>query len=86
MLLSAFFWGYITTQLVGGIAARKFGPKAIMSFCIVVPSFFTLLIPVVARQSVALFVICRVLTGVAAGVCYLEGKCEKMRRNNEILK
>jgi hypothetical protein len=50
------------------MAARKFGPKAMLIFVIVVPSFFTMFIPFVAPRSEVLFVACRVLTGVAAGV------------------
>ena len=42
-----------------------------MLFVIVVPSFFTMFIPYVAPRSEALFVLCRVLTGVAAGVCLM---------------
>eukprot|EP00026_Physarum_polycephalum_P005393 Phypoly_transcript_05427.p1 GENE.Phypoly_transcript_05427~~Phypoly_transcript_05427.p1 ORF type:complete len:470 (+),score=45.01 Phypoly_transcript_05427:477-1886(+) len=70
MFLSAFFWGYITTQLIGGMAARRFGPKAMLIFVIVVPSFFTMFIPFVAERSEAMFVICRVLTGIAAGATF----------------
>jgi len=70
LFLSAFFWGYITTQLLGGMAARKVGPKMVMSFVILVPSLFTLAIPYVASRSAAALVICRVLTGVAAGATF----------------
>lgn len=30
VLLSAFFWGYVITQIPGGIAASRFGPKAVI--------------------------------------------------------
>lgn len=67
LFLSSFFMGYITTQLVGGMAARKLGPKFMISFVIVVPSIMTMLIPLVAKKSEFLFVLCRVLTGVFSG-------------------
>jgi len=67
MYLSAFFWGYITTQLVGGVSARRFGPKVMMGLVILVPSLFTLAIPYVAHRSDIALVACRVMIGVAAG-------------------
>jgi len=67
LFLSSFFWGYITTQLVGGVAARKFGPKPTQIFVIIVPCILTLFIPWVSKNSEALFVTVRVLCGVAAG-------------------
>lgn len=70
IFLSSFFWGYITTQLVGGVAARKLGAKFMLSFVVVVPSIFTMLIPLVAAWSPVLFVACRVIIGAAAGATF----------------
>lgn len=71
LFLSAFFWGYIVTQLPGGMLARKLGPKLMMAAVIVIPSLFTLAIPFVAHKSAAALVACRVMTGLAAGVCLM---------------
>ncbi|XP_039292076.1 putative inorganic phosphate cotransporter isoform X3 [Nilaparvata lugens] len=44
-VLSAFFWGYFILQIPGGILARKFGPKPVLTTAVFVGSCASLLIP-----------------------------------------
>ena len=49
VILSAFFYGYICTQLIGGIISDKWGGKLGMLFGIGVLSLGSILSPVMAR-------------------------------------
>jgi MFS family permease len=62
-LLSAFFYGYLTTQLLGGWLATRYGSKPVMLAGVLGPSLLTLLTPVLAPYSDALIAL-RVLEGV----------------------
>lgn len=64
-MLGCFFWGYMASQIPGGILADHYGGKNVFGLGILGTSLFTLLGPVAARTSVDLFIIVRVLTGVA---------------------
>ncbi len=66
--LSAFFWGYIGSQLIGGFLARKLGAKVVHMFAITVPCILTVITPFVALRR-ELFVAIRVLIGFTEGVC-----------------
>ena len=50
MILSAFFYGYICTQLIGGTISDKWGGKLGMLLGIGVLSLGSILSPVMARQ------------------------------------
>ena len=45
---SAFLWGYVSTQFVGGTLADRFGGKAVMSFGMLFFSIASVLLPLVA--------------------------------------
>ena len=63
-VLSAFFYGYILTQVSGGWLATKFGGKHIYSLGIVMTSVLTLITPVSANVSVWMLIGVRVLEGM----------------------
>lgn len=69
MVLGAFYYGYLATQIIGGLIAEKFGGKRLMLFGLSFMSLLTLLSPVItgAGGYKALFTT-RVLGGMAA-VC-----------------
>ncbi len=48
-MLSAFGYGYVTTQLLGGRAAERFGVRAVYGRCLAACGALTLLSPVAAR-------------------------------------
>ena len=52
LVLSSFSFGYITTQLIGGILAERFGAKWIFGVCILVCSLLEFVIPLAANGNV----------------------------------
>jgi len=64
--LGAFYWGFIATQILGGVLAERFGGKWIVGTGILLADFLTLISPEVARSGgyVALIIV-RVLTGLS---------------------
>ncbi|XP_046751152.1 putative inorganic phosphate cotransporter [Diprion similis] len=71
VILSSFFWGYIVTQIPGGILADKFGGKYTLGLGILSTAIFTLLTPVVVEtfDSTGLIVL-RVLMGLGEGTTF----------------
>nr|CAD7452614.1 unnamed protein product [Timema tahoe] len=66
-ILSAFYYGYITTQIIGGRLGEKYGAKFIMGPGLLAAGIMSLLTPIAARYHVAAFAVVRILTGVFAG-------------------
>lgn len=71
LVLSSFFWGYIITQMPGGMLADKYGGKATLGLGMLLSSLSTIITPLVARMygPVAL-VILRVIIGLSQGPLY----------------
>ena len=67
-LLSAFFWGYLITQIPGGIFAARFGAKRTLSSGVLIWSALTIATPVCASISTSLLFTVRVCVGLAEGV------------------
>ncbi|XP_043470642.1 putative inorganic phosphate cotransporter [Leptopilina heterotoma] len=69
VVLSSFFWGYIWTQIPGGLIAQRWGAKRIYGTCMGVCALVTLLVPFAAFhggwQAVCA---CRVISGFCQGV------------------
>ncbi|XP_028401386.1 sialin-like [Dendronephthya gigantea] len=70
LILSSFFFGYITTQIPGGFLASKYGGKNLFGGGILIASILTMLTPVATRRSVSWLIALRVLEGIAQGVIY----------------
>lgn len=71
LLLSSFFWGYIVTQLPGGLLASRFGGQKIYGFGILITSILTLLTPIVAKQGGYWWILTlRILEGFGEAVTY----------------
>uniref|UniRef100_A0A915PI03 Major facilitator superfamily (MFS) profile domain-containing protein n=1 Tax=Setaria digitata TaxID=48799 RepID=A0A915PI03_9BILA len=66
-VLGAFFWGYLSSQIIGGYLASRYGGRAVISFSIVGCIILTLISPLAAKTSVYAFVAVRVLMGVVQG-------------------
>eukprot|EP00794_Sanderia_malayensis_P012121 gene12121-13372_t len=64
LILGSFFYGYLVTQLPGGLLATYFGGKWVFGIGILVTSVLTVLTPIVARYSVTLFIALRVVEGL----------------------
>nr|CAD7415007.1 unnamed protein product [Timema poppensis] len=69
-ILSAFYYGYITTQIIGGRLGEKYGAKFIMGPGLMAAGIMSLLTPLAARYHLAAFAVVRILTGVFAGVFF----------------
>lgn len=70
LVLGAFFYGYIITQIPGGILAEKYGAKWLFASGMLLTSISTLLTPLAARWSVWALVFARVIEGLGEGVAY----------------
>jgi len=74
-VLSAFFWGYATTQVIGGYLSDRCGAKLVMISAMVGWSLLTLITPVLTRTCCGgsrlavlhMFVVLRILTGCVQG-------------------
>ncbi|CAF4662051.1 unnamed protein product [Rotaria sp. Silwood1] len=67
IVLGAFFYGYITMQIIGGNFAEKFGAKWIFGGCVFISGLLTLLTPLAARIHVGFLIAIRFLAGVVCG-------------------
>lgn len=64
MILGAFFYGYVITQIPGGYLAEKYGGKWLFGLGTLVTAFFTLLTPVAAKAGLSSFIAVRLLEGL----------------------
>ncbi|OIT07332.1 PREDICTED: ascorbate transporter, chloroplastic [Nicotiana attenuata] len=68
LIQSSFFWGYLLTQIVGGIWADKLGGKVVLGFGVVWWSIATVLTPIAARMGLPFLLVVRALMGIGEGV------------------
>ncbi|KAF2349240.1 Major facilitator superfamily [Trinorchestia longiramus] len=61
---SSFFWGYIVTQIPGGLIASRFPAHRVFGLAIAVSSFLNLFIPVTSRMHPVAVIIVRVMQGL----------------------
>jgi ACS family sodium-dependent inorganic phosphate cotransporter-like MFS transporter 5 len=70
VVLSSFFYGYIITQIPGGMLAERYGGKWVFGLGCLVTTLLTLITPIAAYQSRTLLIIVRVLEGLGEGVTF----------------
>ena len=68
LVLSSFFIGYMTTQVLGGVLSRRYGGGAVLCSGVIAWSLFTLLTPIAAATGFGTLLACRILMGVGEGV------------------
>ncbi|XP_050249592.1 ascorbate transporter, chloroplastic-like isoform X1 [Quercus robur] len=68
LIQSSFFWGYLLTQIVGGIWADKIGGKVVLGFGVVWWSIATILTPIAARVGLPFLLVVRAFMGIGEGV------------------
>ncbi|WVZ17188.1 hypothetical protein V8G54_010170 [Vigna mungo] len=68
LIQSSFFWGYLLTQIVGGIWADKIGGKLVLGFGVVWWSIATVLTPIAAKLGLPFLLIMRAFMGIGEGV------------------
>lgn len=57
MLLSAFFWGLMATQLVGGLLNQLLGPRLVVGTCLGLTAIFTAFVPLAAELSSSMWAV-----------------------------
>jgi len=65
---SSFFWGYLLTQILGGIWADKFGGKRVLGFGVIWWSLATAITPVAAHMGFPVLLTARACMGIGEGV------------------
>ena len=70
IILGSFFYGYIASQILGGVLATRYGGKHVFGFGVLVTSILTIATPLAARQGVPFLVGLRVLEGIGEGVTF----------------
>ncbi|XP_043723675.1 ascorbate transporter, chloroplastic-like isoform X2 [Telopea speciosissima] len=68
LIQSSFFWGYLLTQIAGGIWADKVGGKRVLGFGVVWWSIATILTPVAAKIGLPFLLVVRAFMGIGEGV------------------
>lgn len=64
-MLGSFFYGYVLTQVPGGRLAELFGGKLVFGLGVLMTAVFTLLTPIAAHTNFVVFMIVRILEGMA---------------------
>ncbi|RIB14047.1 major facilitator superfamily domain-containing protein [Gigaspora rosea] len=70
LVSSSFYFGYITTQIIGGALTDKFGGKRILGIAFATRTLFTLLTPISARINIYCLILCRICLGIGEGPVY----------------
>jgi MFS transporter, ACS family, solute carrier family 17 (sodium-dependent inorganic phosphate cotransporter), other len=68
LVQSSFFWGYLLTQVLGGVWADKFGGKVVLGFGVLWWSLATVLTPLAATLGLPALLAARACMGVGEGV------------------
>eukprot|EP00879_Flechtneria_rotunda_P026780 GHRR01028604.1.p1 GENE.GHRR01028604.1~~GHRR01028604.1.p1 ORF type:complete len:406 (+),score=128.53 GHRR01028604.1:292-1509(+) len=68
LVQSSFFWGYLLTQVLGGIWADRFGGKVVLGLGVVWWSLATACTPIAAQAGLPTLLCARALMGVGEGV------------------
>ncbi|XP_020525105.1 sodium-dependent phosphate transport protein 1, chloroplastic isoform X1 [Amborella trichopoda] len=68
LIQSSFFWGYLLTQIAGGIWADTVGGKLVLGFGVVWWSIATVLTPVAAKLGLPFLLVMRAFMGIGEGV------------------
>ncbi|KAE8705632.1 Sodium-dependent phosphate transport protein 1 [Hibiscus syriacus] len=68
LIQSSFFWGYLLTQIAGGIWADTVGGKSVLGFGVVWWSIATVLTPVAAKLGLPFLLVVRAFMGIGEGV------------------
>jgi len=68
IVLGSFYYGYMASQIPGGYLAGRYGMKIVFGVGNLVSAAMTFITPVAARTSFNLFVVVRIIQGLAQGV------------------
>jgi ACS family sodium-dependent inorganic phosphate cotransporter len=68
LVQSSFFWGYLLTQVAGGVWADRFGGKKVLGFGVIWWSLATIMTPIAAKISLPVLLAARACMGIGEGV------------------
>ncbi|KAH7302598.1 hypothetical protein KP509_23G079200 [Ceratopteris richardii] len=68
LVQSSFFWGYLLTQIAGGIWADRIGGKQVLGFGVVWWSLATMATPIAAKIGLPVLLFVRACMGIGEGV------------------
>ncbi|XP_066250757.1 vesicular glutamate transporter 1-like [Euwallacea similis] len=69
-VLSSFFYGYLTTQLIGGVLGKKFGGKRVFGLGVVSTALITFVSPWLIKLHLFVLIAARILMGIFEGVTF----------------
>jgi len=64
-ILGSFFWGYILTQIPGGMLSQKYGGKWVISIGLLITAILSFIIPPAARLGKEYLIAVRIIQGLA---------------------
>ena len=67
-VLSSFFFGYVTTQVLGGWLSLRYGGKPVLAAAVALWSTSTLLTPLAADAPFSVLLLCRITMGIGEGM------------------
>ncbi|XP_075225441.1 putative inorganic phosphate cotransporter isoform X2 [Lycorma delicatula] len=70
IILSAFFWGYVITQVPGGLLSERVGGKQVLGLGLLISTICTLITPFAAHQGSEWLVAVRFVLGLGQGPIY----------------
>jgi len=73
LIQSSIFWGYASTQVLGGFLATKYGGKRVLLAAVTLWSAATMLAPLAASMGTTALVASRVLVGIGEGLAPAAG-------------
>lgn len=68
--MSSFFWGYVVSQVPGGLLAQRFGPKILLSVSFLVSTVLTLITPLASSLGWEYLCGARILQGLSQGFIF----------------
>lgn len=69
-VLSSFYWMYVVSQVVGGVATQHFGTKAVFGWSQLATALGSLCIPMAASTHWSLLIMVRAIQGFASGLTW----------------
>ncbi|CAK8695861.1 unnamed protein product [Clavelina lepadiformis] len=70
LVIGSFYYGYCVTNFPGAWMAKRYGIRIVLGVSSLLCALLTLLVPVVARSSLALLVALRITLGILQGVTF----------------
>eukprot|EP00889_Picochlorum_renovo_P000671 jgi/Picre1/27701/NNA_000665.t1 len=68
LVQSSFFWGYLLTQILGGVWADRYGGKVVLGFGVIWWSLATVMTPMAAAMGLPALLVARACMGIGEGV------------------